>query len=69
MMVSGLNKIINCCVVISNGARYTCPTKLINGELCFHFKKQWHKVAEYAAEHLEELVQEGGSVFSRPFTK
>lgn len=48
---------------------YTCPTKEINGELCFVFKKAWHPVAKYISEHAEELVQESGKVFSRPFRK
>lgn len=50
-------------------ATYTCPTKEINGELCFVFKKAWHPVAKYISEHAEELVQESGKVFSRPFRK
>lgn len=44
---------------------YSCAAK----ELYFHFKKEWHSVAEFASENLTELVSEGGKVFSRPFEK
>lgn len=67
MLVLGVNKILNWCQITSNGRRYTCPTKVIDGILCFQFKNQWHNVAEFASDHLEELVQEGGKTFSRPF--
>lgn len=67
MLVLGINKILNLCQIISGGRRYTCPTKLINGKLFFHFKKEWHSVAEFISDHAEELVSEGGKVFSRPF--
>ena len=33
--------------VITHTGTYTCPTKMINGELFFKFKKEWHKVSEY----------------------
>lgn len=69
MLVSGINKILQWCSVISGGRTYTCPTKVIDGELMFHFKKQWHSVAKYVSEHAEELVSEGGRVFGRPFKK
>lgn len=69
MLVSGLNRILNWCQVISGGRRYTCMTKMIDGELFFNFKKNWHRVAEFIAENAEELVSEGGIVFSRPFKK
>ena len=69
MLVLGVNKILKWCQVLSNGRRYTCPTKEINGEFCFVFKRAWHPVAKYIAEQAEELVQEGGKVFSRPFRK
>ncbi len=69
MLVLGINKILKWCQITSGGRKYTCPTKEINGELFFHFKKEWHKVAEFASEHIEELVQEGEKVLSRPFRK
>ena len=69
MKVLGINKILEWCQVLSSGRKYTCPTKLINGELYFHFKKEWHKVAKYICENAEELVEEGGKIFSRPFKK
>lgn len=69
MLVLGINKILNWCSITSGGRTYTCPTKLINGKMFFHFKKEWHSVAEFASENLTELVSEGGKVFSRPFEK
>lgn len=67
MIVFGINKILRWCQVFSNGRKYTCPTKEIDGKLFFYFKKEWHSVAEYISEHAEELVEEAGKVFSRPF--
>ena len=69
MLVLGINKILNWCQIISGGRTYTCPTKLIDGKLVFHFKKEWHSVAEFVSDHAEELVSEGGKIFSRPFKK
>lgn len=69
MLVLGINRIINWCQITSGGRRYTCPTKLIDGKLFFHFKKEWHCVAEFVYDCAEELVEEGGRVFSRPFKK
>lgn len=67
MIVLGINKILNWCQIISGGRKYTRPTKLINGKLFFHFKKEWHSVAEFVSDYAEELVSEGGKVFSRHF--
>lgn len=67
MLVLGVNKICKWCQVLSNGRRYTCPTKEVNGKLFFYFKKGWHSVAKLVYENTQELVQEGGKVFSRPF--
>ena len=69
MLVLGINKILKWCQVFSNGRRYTCPTKIINGELFFAFKKAWHPVSKFVSENAKELVEEGGRVFSRPFKK
>lgn len=69
MIVLGINKILNWCQITSGGRTYTCPTKLIDGKLVFHFKKEWHSVAEFVSDHAEELVSEGGKIFSRPFKK
>lgn len=69
MLVLGINKSLNWCQIISGGRTYTCPTKLIDGKLVFHFKKEWHSVAEFVSDHAEELVSEGGKIFSRPFKK
>lgn len=67
MIVSGINRILNWCQVISGGRRYTCSTKMINGELFFFFKKQWHPVKDYIFDHAQELVEEGGRIFTRVF--
>ena len=69
MLVVGLNRILNWCHVSNGRAKYTCYTKEIDGELFFKFRKAWHPVAKYVADNAEELVQEGGRVFSRPFKK
>lgn len=67
MLVLGINKILKWCQITTGGRSYTCPTKEIGGKLFFYFKKAWHPVADYLSEYTEELVQEGGKVFSRPF--
>lgn len=69
MLVLGVNKILKWCQIASGGRRYTCPTKEINGQLCFAFKKAWHPVAEFISDNAEELVQEDGKIFSRKFRK
>lgn len=69
MIVLGVNKILKWCKIVSGGRHYTCPTKEINGQLFFVFKKVWHPVAEFISDHAEELVQEGGKIFSRRFRK
>lgn len=69
MLVLGINRILKWCSITSGGRTYTCPTKVVDGATLFHFKKGWHMVAEFASAHLEELVQEEGKVFSRPFKK
>ena len=68
MLVLGVNKILKWCQVLSNGRRYTCQTKRIDGELFFYFKKQWHSVAEFVSDHAEEMVEECGRTFLRPFS-
>ena len=69
MLVLGINKILNWCQITTGWGTYTCPIEEVNGEMFFKFKKIWHPVAEYISDHAEELVQEGGKVFSRPFKK
>lgn len=69
MLVLGINKIQKWCQIVSGGRRHTCRTKEINGELFFIFKKEWHKVADFVSDHAEELIEEGGKVFSQPFKK
>lgn len=56
MLVLGINKILNWVQIVSGGRRYTCPTKIIDGQLSFLFKKEWHKVAEYVTKHTHEFT-------------
>ena len=67
MQVLGVNRILKWCQVFYDGRRYTCQTKEIGGKLFFFFKKEWHSVAGFVSDHAQELVEEGGKVFSRPF--
>lgn len=69
MLVLGVNKILHWVQITTGWGRYTCQTKEINGELFFKFKKEWHRVSDYLSEHTDELVEEGGKVFSRPYRK
>ena len=69
MLVLGVNKILKWCQITTGGRRYTCPTKEIDGELCFAFKKSWHPVTKFVSDHTKELVQEGGKVLLKPFAK
>lgn len=55
MLVLGINHILNWCQVLSNGRRYTCHTKKINGELFFYFQKEWHRVLDYASQYMNEF--------------
>lgn len=55
MKILGINHILKWVQITSNGRRYTCPTKEINGELFFHFKKEWHKVADFISEFTSEF--------------
>ena len=57
------------CQITTGGRRYTCPTKIIDGELFFRFKKVWHPVTQFVSDNAEILVEEGGKAFSRPFVK
>ena len=65
MLVLGINKILKWCQITSGGRRYTCQTKEVDGELFFHFKKEWHKIADYISDSASELVEEGGEVIFR----
>lgn len=67
MTVLGVNKILKWCQVFSNGRRYTCQTKEVDGKLFFYFKKEWHSVAKYISEYANELVEISGKVITRPF--
>lgn len=54
MLVLGVNKILKWCQITTDGRRYTCPVKEINGVLCFAFKNAWHPVAEFISDHAED---------------
>lgn len=69
MKVLGINKILEWCHLLLNSGKYACPKKLINGQLYFHLKKEWHKVAKYIYENAEELVGEDRKTFSKPLKK
>lgn len=67
MRVLGVNRILKWCQIVSNGRRYTCPTKIVDGKLFFRFKNIWHPVVDFISDNAHELVEEGRKVFSRPF--
>ena len=71
MLVLGVTDTLTAkwCQVLSGGRKYTCPTRVINGEMFFRFKKTWHPVAQFASEYAEVLIEEGGKLFSVPFKK
>lgn len=69
MLILGINRILEWVQITTNGRRYTCPMKEINGELFFRFKNQWHKVIDYVSDHTNELVKIGEKVVGRKFTK
>lgn len=55
MQVLGINHILKWVQIISEGRRYTCPTKEINGELFFKFKNEWHKVIDFTSKFTSEF--------------
>lgn len=57
MKVLGINHILKWVQIISEGKRYTCPTKEINGELFFKFKNEWHKVIDFISEFTSEFKE------------
>ena len=65
MLVLGINRILKWVQIVSGGRRYTCPTKEINGELFFVFKRSLHKVIDFTSEHTTELVSIGEKIISR----
>ena len=47
---------------------YILVQQNISMENCFfRFKNEWHKGAEFVSNHAEELVEEGGKIFSQSF--
>lgn len=69
MLILGINHLTNWLQITTENGRYTCPTKTINGELFFRFKKEWHKVIDYVSEYTTELISKNGETISRPFMK
>lgn len=66
MTVLNINRVLNCVLIFSDSCRtLNCPTKELNGELFFHFKKEWHPVAKYLNENTIEFVKEDGNYISR----
>ena len=54
MLVLGINYEGPWVQITTNGARYTCPMKDVDGELFFKFKNEWHSVVEFASDTLKE---------------
>lgn len=53
MTLLAINYVLECVQVLSvhsAGRSYNCPMKMVDGELCFTFKKQLFKVADYTTE-------------------
>ena len=69
MLILGINRILKWLQITSGGRSYTCPTKEINGELFFIFKKEWHRVADYISEYTTELIPKGGKIISQQIKK
>jgi len=69
MLITTINKICNLCQIISDGRTYTCPTKEINGQLFFRFKRVWHPVSQHISEYTDELFRECGELVSRRLKK
>lgn len=55
--------------VLSNGRRYTCPTRIVNGVLQFTFKNQTHNVLDYVSEHTTEFTEAGRSILRQRFKR
>ena len=47
MLVMTICKHMNMVHITKGGRSYTCPTKMIDGTLCFQFLNKWHKVSDY----------------------
>lgn len=69
MRILSVNKVMELCQITTGGRRYSCPTKEINGQLCFLFKKVWHPIMDFLGEGTEELVREGGKLISKAIKK
>lgn len=69
MLVLGVSRLHNWCMIVEEGRAHTCRTKDINGELYFRLKKVWYPVAKYAFEYTEELIREGEQVLIRVFQR
>lgn len=50
MIITVINKALKTVQIIAGTGTYTCPTKIINGELFFRFKNEWHEVAKFVTE-------------------
>ncbi len=66
-LILGVNKILGWVQIVAHGCRYTCPTKEIDGKLCFRFKNSWHVVEDHVGELTTMLVEEEGKVFTKRY--
>lgn len=69
MLVTTINRLTDWLQIVTHTGTYTCPTKEINGELFFRFKRHWHKAANFLSEHTTELLSESGKTIFRELKK
>lgn len=55
IIVMTISKLIDAVIIFTHGARYTCPTKEVDGELMFWFKQKWRKVADHVIDATDDL--------------
>lgn len=63
MLVLGINRILKWAQIVSGGKRYTCPTKEINGELFWYYKKRKCRTPT-GVSHLRLFLYNEGSNWS-----
>ncbi len=66
-IILGKNDICGWVQILTHGSRYTCNTKMINGEEYFVFKNEWHKVSDYATSNTSVLVEEDGKIVEKSY--
>jgi hypothetical protein len=55
IFVMTISNFIDAVIIFTHGARYMCPTKEVDGELMFWFKRKWHKVSDHTTEYTDDL--------------